>query len=518
MRFGAALYFSAVFFAAVSVSENACAFGGRLSPRDFNKMYYLASQGKIGILREAVNRGLNIDATNPNGDTGLCIAIKRKNYVAYNSFRMSGANPRHACTYEINKEYREFLESSRAARTEKIVGNEESLYYNEEERSWWPWLLGGAAVGGAILAFSGGGGGGSAPAGDDTIVPTNPGYGLASLVTNTEKKVNSGGMENNVARRFENPDAAANAGKIQLLPNVLDNVDYLMSYVTVSNGAYFNNLAGGSLQLGDATIGASVYGDGSKALNNGNILVDAQNGSIGMAASNGGQIINGPEGTGNSAYGNIDISFKGTGEGHVVAGMYGDTGATIINSGRITGTTSAPSGGETGTENGGGTENSGSAGNAGETDGSADADDTEGNETVTQNNSGTILGMVLFDLYTGTDFSNNTVTAENRGIIDLSAGYNSATDVAVSLVGMGSYIDDEFLNGKNNPAFAEKMKLNNYGDINLSYQGAYKLADTALKMGQGGLIGIRADAATEALNRGNIKICLLYTSPSPRDS
>lgn len=105
------------------------------------------------------------------------------------------------------------MESSRAARTEKIVGNEESLYYNEEERSWWPWLLGGAAVGGAILAFSGGGGGGSAPAGDDTIVPTNPGYGLASLVTNTEKKVNSGGMENNVARRFENPDAAANAGK-----------------------------------------------------------------------------------------------------------------------------------------------------------------------------------------------------------------------------------------------------------------------------------------------------------------
>ena len=41
----------------------------------------------------------------------------------------------------------------------------------------------------------------------------------------------------------------ANAGKIQLLPNVLDNVDYLMSYVTVSNGAYFNNLAGGSLQM-----------------------------------------------------------------------------------------------------------------------------------------------------------------------------------------------------------------------------------------------------------------------------
>ena len=63
---------------------------GRLAPRDFNKMYYLASQGKVGILRSAVNRGLNIDSVNPNGDTGLCIAIKRKNYIAYNSFRMSG--------------------------------------------------------------------------------------------------------------------------------------------------------------------------------------------------------------------------------------------------------------------------------------------------------------------------------------------------------------------------------------------------------------------------------------------
>ena len=32
----------------------------RLSPQNFNKMYYLATKGKVGVLREAVGRGLNI--------------------------------------------------------------------------------------------------------------------------------------------------------------------------------------------------------------------------------------------------------------------------------------------------------------------------------------------------------------------------------------------------------------------------------------------------------------------------
>ena len=76
---------------------------GKLNPQDFNKMYHLATLGRVDSLRNAVNRGLNIDTTNPNGDTGLCIAIKRKNYIAYNSFRMSGANPKHPCTYKIYK-------------------------------------------------------------------------------------------------------------------------------------------------------------------------------------------------------------------------------------------------------------------------------------------------------------------------------------------------------------------------------------------------------------------------------
>ena len=506
MKFGASVFSFAVVLTALFVSDSAYAIGGRLSPYDFNKMYYLASKGKVGILREAVNRGLNIDAVNANGDTGLCIAIKRKDHVAYNSFRMSGANPRHGCTYEISQQYREFLKDGQAARTDKIVGNEESLYYNEEERSWWPWILGGAALGGGILAFSGGsgGGGGGASSDDDTIAPIVPNDGLATKITNYKQFVNSGGLENNIDRIIQNPYASDYLDKIQLLPNVLTNSDSLLSYVSVSDGAYFNNLFGGTLSLGDATVGASVYGEGSKALNNGYIKIDATNGAIGLVASNGGQVINSPEGDSDGVNGKIDISFKGNSDNHAVIGMYGDTASKIVNYGDITGTTVVDNTGSSQTGNIP-TDAEGTVGD--ETSGGTDED-----EEVLENNSGTMLGMVLFDLYTGTNLSGSTVSADNYGNIQLSAGYNSATDVAVSLIGMGSYIDDKFLGGNSNPALAEQMKLSNYGNINLSYQGSYQLADDALKLGKGGLIGIRADASTTALNQGNINLNLTSTT------
>lgn len=506
MKLGASFYSLAVVLTALFVSDSAYAVGGRLPPRDFNKMYYLATKGKVGILREAVNRGLNIDAVNPNGDTGLCIAIKRKDYIAYNTFRMSGANPRHACTYRISKQYQEFLQEKETPNAEKIVGNEESLYYNEEERSWWPWILGGAAIGGGILAFSGDGGSDDVPH-DDTIAPAQPNVGLASLISKSKQNISSGGLENSLSRQIINPNASQVVNQIKFLPNVLSNSDYLLSYVAVSNGAYFNNLRDGSIKLFDGTVAMNVLGDGSNGLNNGNIQIDATNGAIGMAASNGGQIINAPENAnGGEAdigdkYGNIDISFKGNNEKHAVIGMYGDTGAKIVNYGNIKGTTSAISSGQNVDTS------------LGESS-IAEGDDGNDEETVLENNSGTILGMVLFDLYTGMNLSSTIVSAENYGNIELSAGYNSATDVAVSLIGMGSYIDDKFLDGNSNPALAEQMKLNNYGNIHLFYQGSYNLADTALKLGKGGLIGIRADASTEALNQGKIHIDLTSTTIS----
>lgn len=498
MKFKTALLLFSSFWAAFGAVTDAYAVGGRLSPQNFNKMYYLAAKGKVGILREAINRGLNIDAVNPNGDTGLCIAVKRKNYIAYNSFRMSGANPRHACTYRMYKEYQEFLDSQKAAKSDQIIGNEESLYYKDDETNWWPWILGGAALGGGALALSSGGGGKSRPAEvDNTIIPTDPGFGLTAQIVDYHKLVSQNGSTNDLKLDASNPDSAAVVNNIKFLPNMLDNADYLQTYIKVVNGAYFDNMFGGGLYLGDAAVGISAYDKGSRGKNNGVIEINARNGSIGLAASNGSVVFNNPDKNIDGVNGSINMTFTGNNEGDTIIGMYADTGSWAANYGQITGTTSFASQdiGDTQTNEG--------------PDGIlADIVGDESAEDVSSANSGTILGMALFDFYTGTNNSTTSVKADNYGSIMLSAGYNSSADVAVNLVGMGSYIDDKFLNGNSNPAFAEKMLLNNYGDISLSYQGKYALADEALKLGDGGLIGMRADASTQAQNTGNIDINL----------
>ncbi len=485
--------FSAVCAAALMAAGNALAYGGKLSPQDFNKMYYLAQNGKVGILREAVNRGLNIDAVNPNGDTGLCIAVKRKDHVAYNTFRMSGANPRHRCTYEMYNQYQEFLESGNAAHINRVVGNEESLYYKDDERSWWPWILGGAAVGGGIWALTSGGGSSSKK--DKTIIEDNPGYGLTGFLDKYYKLVSAGEVTNTYNLNGANPNAEAVVDKIKFLPNMLDNKDYLRAYVKIIDGASYRNLDGGSILSGDAAVAMAAYGNGSKGLNDGALRIDARNGAIGMAASNGAEVLNNPS----NATGKIDIIFKGGKEGDAVIGMYADTGSKAVNYGQINGTSSK------------------TPVNPDSTNSDDFKDELTGDdeaEKVTSANSGAVLGMAVFDFYTGTNNSAKTVSAENHGDISLSAGYNSATDVSVNLVGMGSYIDDGFLNGVSNPAFAEQMKLDNYGTIALKYDGVYKVSDTALKLGDGGLIGMRADASTQALNRGTIDMALTSTEMS----
>lgn len=479
---------------------------GRLAPRDFNKMYYLASQGRVGILRSAVNRGLNIDSVNPNGDTGLCIAIKRKNYIAYNSFRMSGANPRHACTYKIYKEYQRFLDSTKTVRENMIIGNKESLQYREEEKNWWPWILGGVALGG-VAASSGGGGGSSAP--DSTIIPVTSNDGLGVMIENYNKLVNGSSYGNRQTLDASNPNASSVVDKIDLLPNIVDNYQYLKSYIKVENGGYFENMLNGSLILGDKNIGKSgdgaigvtVEGDGSKGVNNGHIKIDAYNGAIGMVASGGGEITNSPENgdvNPSSNEGKIDIIFKGNEEGDAVIGMYADTNSKAINYGVIKGTTSSTEGIKA----------------TGIIDSVLDVVEDNTEEEIGTPNSGSILGMAVMGLYTAKDYSSNEVVAENNGLIDLTAGYNGATDASVSLVGMGSYIDDKFLKGNSNPELAEKMTLNNNKNIKLSYQGAYKISEGALKLGKGGLIGIRADAKSVATNKGNIDIDMQATTIS----
>ena len=119
-----------------------------LRPASFNDMYAAASQGKIGILKDAVYRGMDINAVNEDGDTGLCMAIRRWDYRAYNSFRAAGAAPQTYCTGTIPRDhYEDFMSSSRIP---EFFKHEQNGFYaktgGNTTSSFWPWVIGGAII------------------------------------------------------------------------------------------------------------------------------------------------------------------------------------------------------------------------------------------------------------------------------------------------------------------------------------------------------------------------------------
>ncbi len=82
------------------------------SPHSFEAMYAAASRGDVPALRSAMHRGLRIDSPNAAGDTGVCAAIKRNDYQAYNSFILAGARRNPGCLNRISaSKYRKFIKS-----------------------------------------------------------------------------------------------------------------------------------------------------------------------------------------------------------------------------------------------------------------------------------------------------------------------------------------------------------------------------------------------------------------------
>lgn len=151
-----------------TVVSPAAASSYRLAPRNFNEMYAVAARGDVRLLLEAVHRGMNINATNAYGDTGLCVAAKRRNATAYNAFRQAGANPDHPCTWKIPY-YQAFIESDavQAGATWQSADYVPPVYNMEKSNSK-KWALAGLllAGGGIALLLNGGGGGGGG--GDET--------------------------------------------------------------------------------------------------------------------------------------------------------------------------------------------------------------------------------------------------------------------------------------------------------------------------------------------------------------
>lgn len=78
-----------------------------MAPANFGAMYNFAAQGKAHVLKNAVDRGMDIDSVNHNGFTGLCVAVYRQDYVAFKVFKSLGANVNHDCVKKIPQERRE---------------------------------------------------------------------------------------------------------------------------------------------------------------------------------------------------------------------------------------------------------------------------------------------------------------------------------------------------------------------------------------------------------------------------
>lgn len=506
-----------------------------LPPISLAQMYSYASSGNVRALRAAVQRGLNIDSVDRFGNTGLCHAILQNNCTAYNAFRSAGANPRSPCIQNIpTRQYDNFMDQSCAA---AITDTPRQAYnkFNEGEfiiakRTW---IIGGILLAGGLVAILAGGGGGGGS--HYYFVPyTEPDDSLAkfagtkspntpeaspykaikyfadnnqTIVNKVEgSETNDFSISNNSSIKVKNDEGTEEDKKlvdiIDLNGNILDYAAYLQvgmkarNNSSVINGTAEDGANAPMITLGDATVGMAAD-DKSSALNYGTIKVLAQNGTLGMAAGN--------HSTATNQNGNINLQFKGFNDTDSIIGMYADTYSSIINNGSITGNTidvSGTTGAGSGSSSGSGTgSDTGDTGAAGDT-------------TEATANAGTIIGM---EVRTVNEVSYpdrvDPSTASNNGSITLNAQSDSAA-IRTSLIGMGGYLDKDFLDGTKLIRRASSLYLFNgvNGEIELNYtltgSGTYAPDANTLLKGNGGIIGMRADAKTSAINKGKISLNL----------
>lgn len=506
-----------------------------LPPISLAQMYSYASSGNVRALRAAVQRGLNIDSVDRFGNTGLCHAILQNNCMAYNAFRSAGANPRSPCIQNIpTRQYDNFMDQSCAA---AITDTPRQAYnkFNEGEfiiakRTW---IIGGILLAGGLVAILAGGGGGGGS--HYYFVPyTEPDDSLAkfagtkspntpesspykaikyfadnnqTIVNKVEgSETNDFSISNNSSIKVKNDEGTEEDKKlvdiIDLNGNILDYAAYLQvgmkarNNSSVINGTAEDGANAPMITLGDATVGMAAD-DKSSALNYGTIKVLAQNGTLGMAAGN--------HSTATNQNGNINLQFKGFNDTDSIIGMYADTYSSIINNGSITGNTIDVSG-----TTGAGSGSSSGSGTGSDTGDTGDAGDT----TEATANAGTIIGM---EVRTVNEVSYpdrvDPSTASNNANITLNAQSDSAA-IRTSLIGMGGYLDKDFLDGTKLIRRASSLYLFNgvNGEISLNYtltgSGTYAPDANTLLKGNGGIIGMRADAKTYAINKGKINLKL----------
>ncbi|MFV0627431.1 MAG: hypothetical protein ACK5N8_08820 [Alphaproteobacteria bacterium] len=466
-----------------------------LPPLSLAEMYNYASNGKVRVLRVAVQRGLNIDTTDRNGNTGLCYAILQNNITAYNTFKAAGANPRHGCTYNIpSQQYQNFMAKSSVYKEEQTA-REAYQHVNRGEfivskKVWW---IGGAVLlgAGAALAFSGGGGGGGgSSATTDNYTPTDDslstfaGTKKPTLAPNNYKAVEvaatSGDRSNlttlDISNDNQNVDSSGTTTDVKDLinfsGNILENIPYLRVGMKTFGEYIVENTTTGLIKLSEATAGLVADRENSRAVNLGTIQINSSNATIGIVA--------GGKATGENDN-DILMSFEGTEATDQIIAMYADTLGQITNQKNITGVTST-------------------------------------------GNSGTMIGMegrLINQEASPTPTQTTKLINTTTGDINLStSATGTGTTNSINLVGMGSFLDSDFLSGEKLVRRTGYVEIENNGSITLSSalnSGAtYDYATYNVKNGKG-IIGILADAHTTATNNGTISVDVTSTGDDKND-
>lgn len=499
-------------FTLASTPRNAGA--AMLVPLSFSDMYTLAQSGEVESLRASVHRGMNIDVMDSNGNTGMCLAARNRDAYTYNAFRAAGANPHHPCFQNVNG-YEDFVRNSRAVPVTSsardaygTIGKEE---FSVSPRIWW--VVGGLAVAGgatAIALAASHSGGGSKKG--HSHKPSSDYKSLSSTVAqngkilkNTDQRTSN---NSNISINNENTVAVES---INLRSNVLKNTDFINVALKAEDGGTFTNNSGIILNQKSGTAGIVSF-NGSQGNNNGYININAYNAAVGMIAGKNSTAINNGSGiisNNSSGTNGIDMKFSGYDKNNTIVGMYADTNSTIYNNGDIKG--AAIKSAQISTETVQTDDN--------EIGLTTDNPEDIGQTTVmTASDNGTIIGMEAMILNQGKNLNKNTIKVQNNsaGKINLSAGDGgSETQVKVNMIGMASYLDYLFTDGSYDISRAENVTLTNSGNITLGYTGEYTMADASnLRKGNGGVIGMRADANTKAYNDGSILLTLNESSSS----
>ncbi len=125
----------------------------RLSPSSFEQMYNMAASGNTRALSMAIYRGLNINAVNAEGDSGICVAVKKRDVTAYNTFCLVGANPNHPCT--LNIPYYQSFVNSKAVQEGSVWKSTDYVppVYNMEQSTQKYWGIAGIILALGAVAF-----------------------------------------------------------------------------------------------------------------------------------------------------------------------------------------------------------------------------------------------------------------------------------------------------------------------------------------------------------------------------